>query len=151
MTIATLKKNIHVRPAGDSNKTFVFLMTTYGIRQINSQKSHAYYLELSKDLLKQLAADGDPESAEGIRHYLSLVTLHIRNYETERWPAEKTSGGEILEHLRKQQGLTQKDLKTEIGEQPYVSDIEKGKKQLTTSQIQKLSKRFGVSPSVFFE
>jgi len=46
--------------------------------------------------------------------------------------------------------LTQADLEDEIGAQPYVSDILRGKKRLTSEQIGKLSKRFGVSPAVFF-
>ena len=49
-----------------------------------------------------------------------------------------------------QNGLTQGDLQKEIGKQPYVSDILKGKKKLTAGQIDRLSNRFGVSPAVFF-
>ena len=47
-------------------------------------------------------------------------------------------------------GLAQADLAEEIGAQPYVSDILRGKKTLTSEQIGKLAKRFGVSPAVFF-
>lgn len=151
MTIAALKKKIHVQPIGDVNETFVYLMKTYGVRPIKSQKDHAYYLELSKDLMKQVAADTDGKSMAGMRQYLSLLGPYIENYEANKWPANKVAGGEMLEYLRKQHELTQKDLKKEIGEQPYVSDIEKGKKPLSALHIKKLCRKFGVSPSVFFD
>jgi len=150
MTTATLKKKIHIKPVGKSNLAFVFLVQEYGLRPIKTQKDHDYYLNLSKELMKQLATDMDLKGKEGIRHYLSFLAPRLEEFETEKWPAKKVTGGEMLEFLRKQQGLTQKDLKKEIGEQPYVSDIEKGKKNLTTSQIEKLCKRFDVSPNVFF-
>ena len=46
--------------------------------------------------------------------------------------------------------LTQADL-PEISNQSLVSKILKGERSLTTEHIQKLSKRFHVSPAVFFD
>jgi HTH-type transcriptional regulator/antitoxin HigA len=47
-------------------------------------------------------------------------------------------------------GLTQSDL-SEVGSQGVVSEILSHKRQLNGRQIKALSKRFGVSASVFLE
>ena len=80
MTIATLKRKIQVQPLGNLNETFVYLMTTYGLRPIKSQRDHAHYLELSKSLLKQLVTDIDERFKAGIRQYLSILGPTIENY-----------------------------------------------------------------------
>ena len=51
--------------------------------------------------------------------------------------------------LMKEHGLKQGDL-AEIGSQGVVSDILRGKRELNVRQIKSLSRRFNVSPAVFF-
>jgi len=85
-----------------------------------------------------------------VRQYLSVLAPCLKQFEQAHWPRGRTSGREVLAFLLEQNGLTQADLGEEIGAQPYVSDILRGKKNLTREHIQKLAKRFGVSPAVFF-
>jgi len=46
--------------------------------------------------------------------------------------------------------LRQKDLAPVFGSESIVSEVLNGKRELNRTQIEKLSRRFGVSPAVFF-
>ena len=80
---------------------------------------------------------------------LTLVAKNIEAYETRRFPPKSLSPIEMLEFLMEEHGLGQGDL-PEIGSQSLVSKILSGERQLTVDHIRHLSKRFGVSPSVFY-
>lgn len=56
---------------------------------------------------------------------------------------------DTLNGLMEEHGLKQSDL-DEIGSQGVISEIISGKRQLNVRQIKILSKRFKVSPAVFF-
>ena len=57
-------------------------------------------------------------------------------------------GAEVLRFFMAEHNLTQSGL-PEVGSQGVVSEILRGKRDLNVRQIRALSKRFGVSPSVF--
>ncbi len=80
---------------------------------------------------------------------LKIVASNIRSYETKHYLSEKLSPIEVLKFLMEEHGLAQSNL-PEIGSQSLVSKIFNGERQLTIEHIRKLSKRFGVSPVVFF-
>ena len=119
--------------------------------EIRSAAEHRKYLELIKVLMRELGSGCAGPMAEGMRRYLSVLTPFVRRFERSHWPSARATGTEALAFLMEQNGLKQGDLREEIGKQPYVSDILNGKKNLTAEQIQRLSKRFGVSPAVFFD
>ena len=87
---------------------------------------------------------------ERVTSLLRLVAKNLEEYETRRFPAKQVSPLEMLEFLMVEHSLGQGDL-PEIGSQSLVSKILSGERQLTVEHIQKLSKRFGVSSSVFIE
>ena len=80
---------------------------------------------------------------------LSLIASNIETYENKRYLSKKVSPIEMLKFLMDEHGLGQDDL-PEIGSQSLVSKILNGERQLTLEHIPSLSKRFGVSPAVFF-
>lgn len=80
---------------------------------------------------------------------LNLVANNIEAYENQQYPVKKISAIDMLRFLMDEHGLGQDDL-PEIGSQSLVSKILSGERQLTLEHIRSLSKRFGVSPSVFF-
>jgi HTH-type transcriptional regulator/antitoxin HigA len=80
---------------------------------------------------------------------LQLIAQNIEAYETQHYPTEPISPIEMLKFLMEEHGLGQGDL-PEIGSQSLVSKILSGDRQLTVEHIRHLSKRFGVSPSVFY-
>ncbi|OGT42007.1 MAG: hypothetical protein A3F42_04395 [Gammaproteobacteria bacterium RIFCSPHIGHO2_12_FULL_37_34] len=80
---------------------------------------------------------------------LSLIASNIEAYENKRYFSRKVSPIETLRLLMDEHDLGQDDL-PEIGSQSLVSKILNGERQLTLEHIHSLSKRFGVSPAVFF-
>lgn len=80
---------------------------------------------------------------------LNLVASNIEAYENQRYPIKKISAIDMLKFLMDEHGLGQIDL-PEIGSQSLVSKILNGERQLTLEHIRSLSKRFGVSPGIFF-
>ena len=80
---------------------------------------------------------------------LSLIASNIEAYENKRYLSRKVSPIETLRLLMDEHDLGQDDL-PEIGSQSLVSKILNGERQLTLEHIHSLSKRFGVSPAVFF-
>jgi HTH-type transcriptional regulator/antitoxin HigA len=61
-----------------------------------------------------------------------------------------TSPVEVLNTLIEANNLRQKDLARLFGSESIVSEVLSGKCELNKSHIEKLSKRFRVSPAVFF-
>lgn len=80
---------------------------------------------------------------------LTLIASNIEKYENKLYPKAAISSNEMLKFLMEQHDLTQADL-PEIGSQSLVSKILHGERQLTAEHINKLSRRFKVSPAVFF-
>lgn len=60
-------------------------------------------------------------------------------------------GQTVLRILMDHHDLNTTDFAEEIGSKTSVSLIANGKRQLTTKHIKKLSKRFEISPAVFFD
>lgn len=87
-----------------------------------------------------------PEEDEAIE----LLTLLIEHYEAEQFPVPKADPAAVLRFLMMSRGLSQKDLTREFGVESTVSLVLSGKRRLNVNHIAKLSKRFKVSPAVFF-
>ena len=79
-----------------------------------------------------------------------LLTLLIERYEAERYPIPDATAVDVLRFLLDQNGLEQRDIARELGSETTVSLVLSGKRQLTRDQIARLSRRFHVSPAVFF-
>ena len=73
----------------------------------------------------------------------------IETYESQHIDEMEGNPIDVLSALMVEHGLKQSDL-SEIGSQGVVSEILSGKRQLNVRQIKILSKRFKVSPAVFF-
>lgn len=86
---------------------------------------------------------------ENATSLLNLIASNIEAYENQHYSVKKISSVEMLKFLMDEHGLGQGDL-PEIGSQSLVSRILNGERQLTLDHIRNLSKRFGVSPAVFF-
>lgn len=87
-----------------------------------------------------------PEEDEAIE----LLTLLIEHYEAEHYPIPKADPVTVLRFLMNSRGLSQKDLAGELGVESTVSLVLARKRKLNVNHIAKLSKRFHVSPAVFF-
>jgi len=113
-------------------------------RLIHSDEELAKYTE---ELFK-LTAKFRPTSAE--EEAIALLTLLIERYESERYPVPDADPIDVLRFLLEQNGLSQRDIAAELGSESTVSLVLSGKRQLNRVHIARLSRRFHVSPSVFF-
>jgi HTH-type transcriptional regulator / antitoxin HigA len=79
-----------------------------------------------------------------------LLTLLIEDFEEKRYQLPKASPLEAITFLMDQHGLKQKDLVDVFGTPSIVSEVLSGKRDLNKEHISRLSKRFRVSPELFF-
>ena len=80
---------------------------------------------------------------------LELVGELVASYEARLEPVPDAPPRDVLRLLMEQNGLTQTDLRAELGGQPVVSDILNGKRDINARQAKALAARFHVSPAVF--
>ena len=83
------------------------------------------------------------------RRMADLLTLLIEDFEEKHYALAATSPVEVLKELMLANELKQKDLLDVFGTPSIVSEVLRGKRQLTTEHIRRLSRRFHVSPELF--
>ena len=111
-------------------------------------RSDAELDEYSKALF-ELTSKDRPTTTE--QEAIDLLTLLIEHYETYRFPAPRGKAVDVLRLLLERNGVSQCTLTPEVGSQATASLLVLGKRQFTRSHIARLSKRFHVSPAVFFD
>jgi HTH-type transcriptional regulator/antitoxin HigA len=82
---------------------------------------------------------------------IDLLSLLVEQYETTRYPLPEARAHEILRLLMERNSVSEGKLTPELGFQASASLIVLGKRQLNRGHIARLSKRFKVSPAVFFD
>jgi HTH-type transcriptional regulator/antitoxin HigA len=111
---------------------------------ITSERQHKEYLSV----LEKLASKNTPSNEE--EKYAEVLIALIEAYEEEHHSVNDASHVDILRTLMDANDLRQKDLASIFGSESIVSEVLHKKRALNKSHIQKLSRRFGVSPAVFF-
>ncbi len=105
--------------------------------------------ELAIQQLEKLGGKARPSAAE--RQLMELLTVLIEAFEESHYRlAQQSSAVEVVQELMAANALKQKDLTDIFGTPSIVSEVMHGKRNMTTSHIQKLSERFHVSPELFF-
>ena len=79
-----------------------------------------------------------------------LLTLLIEDFEERQYSLKPATAVEALQELMDMNDLKQKDLVDIFGTPSIISEVINGKRKLTTEHIRKLSRRFHVSPELFF-
>jgi len=85
------------------------------------------------------------------KDFAELLTVLIEAYEEEHYPIRAANPVEVLVELMEANNLKQKDLASLLGSESVVSEVLRGKRELNKHHIERLSRRFRVSPAVFFE
>ena len=111
---------------------------------ITSERQHGEYLSV----LDKLASKENPTKEE--EKYAEVLMTLIEAYEEEHYPIPDASPLEVLRSLMDANNLRQKDLIPIFGSESIVSEVLHKKRDLNKTHIEKLSKRFRVSPAVFF-
>jgi HTH-type transcriptional regulator / antitoxin HigA len=111
---------------------------------IASERQHEEYLSV----LDKLASKENPTRAE--EKYAEVLMALIEVYEESHYSIPNASPVDVLRALIVANDLRQKDLVPFFGTESIVSEVLHGKRDLNKSHIEKLSKRFQVSPAVFF-
>jgi HTH-type transcriptional regulator / antitoxin HigA len=111
---------------------------------IKSERQHEEYLSV----LDRLASKDHPTIEE--EKYAEVLMTLIEAYEEEHHPIPDASPVQVLRGLMDANELRQKDLVPIFGSEGIVSEVLHKKRELNKTHIEKLSKRFHVSPAVFF-
>lgn len=105
-------------------------------------------LEAYTKALYRLTAEPRPTPAQG--KAIALLTLLIERYEEQHYKVPTAAPADVLRFLLDRHGLKQRDLAKDLGGESVVSEVLAGKRKLNAAHIEQLSKRFRVSPAVFF-
>jgi HTH-type transcriptional regulator/antitoxin HigA len=111
---------------------------------ITSERQHSEYLSV----LDKLTSKDNPTNEE--EKYAEVLMALIEAYEEEHHSIPDVSPVEVLRALMDANDLRQKDLAPIFGSESIVSEVLHRKRGLNKAHIEKLSKRFNISPAVFF-
>ena len=111
---------------------------------ITSERQHEEYLAVLDKLASKERPTGEEEK------YAEVLMTLIEAYEVEHHAIPDAPPVEVLRALMEANGLRQKDLAAIFGTESIVSEVLRKKRGLNKAHIEKLSKRFGISPAVFF-
>jgi HTH-type transcriptional regulator/antitoxin HigA len=100
-------------------------------------------------MLEELDRKGRRMSAAE-RRMAELLTLLIEDFEERHYALQPSSPIDVLNELMLANNLKQKDLLDVFGTPSIASEVLSGKRRLNAEHIRKLSRRFKVSPEIFF-
>ncbi len=112
--------------------------------KIQNEQEYDSALERLNNLIDEVGMD----ERHPLYSLLDTLGTVVHAWEEQHYSMPKLEGVDSLRFLMEEHELTQSDL-PEVGSQGVVSEILSGKRELNVRQIRALSKRFGVSPSVF--
>ena len=104
-------------------------------------------LERYTDALFELTALENPTATQV--EAIELLTLLVERYEKEHYPIPKADAVTVVKFLLEHQGLSQKDLIPQFGNESAVSMFLSGKRKLTLKQLRNVSARFKLPVDVF--
>lgn len=131
--------------ASAARSEYASLLTTTLPAVIRSEAENERHIAI----LEELDHKGSRMSAAE-RRVAELLTLLIEDFEEKHYALKAASPIEVLNELMLANSLKQKDLVDVFGTPSIVSEVLHEKRKLSAEHIRKLSRRFNVSPEVFF-
>ena len=126
------------------DKKYLKWIKKFPLKPIRSEKENEFAGVVCDELL-----DNYDFLNEAEKDYLEVLSTLVEEFETKWDDEEKTTPRSLLLYLMEVNNLTQTDLIPEFGSSSRASEYFSGKRDLSMAQIQKLSKRFSLSPSAF--
>lgn len=112
--------------------------------EIRNEREYDLALERLNSLIDEVGTD----ERHPLYSFFDTLGTVVHAWEEQHHPMPQLDGVDSLRLLMDEHDLTQSDL-PEVGSAEMLSEILCGKRELNVRQIRALSKRFGVSPSVF--
>jgi len=116
-----------------------------GIAAIQTPKQYEQTVALINRLV-DVVGENERHPLAGL---LELVGELVASYEARLQPVPDAPPRDVLRLLMEQHGLTQTDLRAQLGGQPVVSEILNGKREINARQAKALAARFHVSAAAF--
>lgn len=116
-----------------------------GLAPIRSARQHAKTVRLMNRLL-DIVGENERHPLAGL---LEIVGNLVSSYEAREVRIPDADPREVLRLLMQSNGLTQHDLREELGGQPVVSAILGGKRSINARQARALAGRFEMSAEAF--
>ena len=122
---------------------YIKLVSAFPLRPLRNDED----LDAAIGMLNSLIGRADLSEAEG--DYKEILGEIIEAYEAEHIVIPEVRGVELLRFLMEENGLTQASLAHIFGGKSNISEVLSGKRELSKSQIRRLSQRFGLPADVF--
>jgi len=97
-------------------------------------------LARARALVDRLWASQTPADIARLQAQAHLIAA----YEERKWPRRPPSTADLIRHLMDQHNLTRADMAPILGTPSRVSEVLKGKKELSMAMVQRLRARFNV-------
>ncbi len=114
-------------------------------RVIQTPEQNDQYIEFLESLDRQARLSPEEEALA------DLITALVEKFEQERYGLKPATPRIVLEHLMEANNLKQKDLLDVFGSESVVSEVRRGRREFSKEHIRRLSRRFHVSPALFFD
>ena len=101
-------------------------------------------LARARGLVDKLMTSDDPADVARLEAQARLIAA----YEESKWPRRTPSTADIVGYLMEQHGLTRADMVPILGTASRVSEVLRGKKELSMTMVQRLRARFRVPADV---
>lgn len=124
---------------------YASLLTTTLPSVIRSEAENERYIAV----LEELDHKGSRTSAAECR-LAELLTLLVEDFEEKHYSLQASDPLDVLKELMLDNDLKQRDLLDVFGTPSIISEVLRGKRRLTMEHIRRLSRRFQVSPELFF-
>ena len=130
-------------PAAGEAADYFELVRRFPLRPIRTDAGLDDALAMINQLLDlaELSADA--------ADYLDVLSDLVEDYEDKRVQIPEVRGTAALHHLMEENGLKQKDLAHLFGGKSAISEVLRGKRELSKSQIQQLRDYFRVPADLF--
>lgn len=128
-----------------ASSEYIELLRKFPPRVIRTEKENEACTELLYHLDRR---SRKLSSAE--KQLAELLTLLVEDFEDRNYQLPRAKPLEAVHFLMDQHGLLQKDLADVFGTPSIVSEVLSGKRELNKDHIKRLSRRFHVSPELFF-
>ena len=151
MTLQTLERKLKPFESPVKSPVLKWLYLHLPPQTIANKKMHQAYSDAVSVLMREMELKSVSHFIKSeIEKYLRAAVPLIEEYEKKEFHLKSVTPGDALRFLMEQNGLSQYSLAEDLGGQPVVSDILNGKRKLTREHIERLSKRFHVSPASFY-